>query len=64
VNAIYIYAVSWRKHDSGCVPMDSEVITKSNTDTEILRFDVLDELLERVAKAEQSAVTLEFCTSN
>ena len=62
MNATYIYGVSWCKHDSGCV--DSEVITKSNTDTEILRFDVLDELLERDVKAEQSAVTLAFCTSN
>ena len=38
--------------------MDSGVITKSNTDSEILSFDVLDELLERVANAEQSAFTL------
>jgi hypothetical protein len=44
--------------------MDSGVITKSNTDSEILSFDVLDELLERVANAEQSAFTLAFCTNN
>jgi hypothetical protein len=35
--------------------MDSEVITRTNTDTESLSFDVLDELLERVANAKQSA---------
>ena len=40
--------------------MGSEAITKSNTDTEILRFDVLDELLERDAKAEQSASLWHF----
>ena len=43
--------------------MDSEVITKSNTDTEILRFDVLDELLERVAKAEQRHFALAIRTT-
>jgi hypothetical protein len=44
--------------------MDCDVIAKTNTDTEILSFDVLDELLERVGDAKQSAFTLAFCTSN
>jgi hypothetical protein len=44
--------------------MDSKVITRTNTDPQILSFDVLDEFLERVANIKQSAFTLVFCTSN
>jgi len=33
-------------------------------DARVLTFDIADEVLERAAKAEPSAFTLAFCTSN
>jgi hypothetical protein len=39
-------------------------LPQTQTDKEILSFDVPDELLERAAKQEQGAFTLAFCTSN
>jgi hypothetical protein len=33
-------------------------------DAQVLTFDITDEVLERAAKADQSAFTLASCTSN
>ena len=41
----------------------NDVISKAESDEEILTFDVLDDALERAASAEQNAFTLVYCTN-
>src|SRR5262245_60660430 len=44
--------------------MDSEVFGQAELDEQILTFDIPDEALERVATAEQQAVTWIYCTNS
>ena len=43
--------------------MDSEVISQTETDDDIVTFDVPDDALERAASAEPKAFTLMYCTN-
>jgi hypothetical protein len=43
--------------------VDTEVISKAESDEKILTFDVPDDALERVASAEQNAFTLVYYTN-
>ena len=42
--------------------MNYEVICQTESDEEILTFDVSDDALERAGSTEQKAITLAYCT--
>jgi hypothetical protein len=44
--------------------MDNGMVAHAEADEEILSFDVPDEVLERAANAEQTALTLIYCTNH
>jgi hypothetical protein len=44
--------------------MDDGMISRAESDENILTFDVPDEALERAASAEQNALTMLYCTND
>lgn len=44
--------------------MDNEVISKAESDEDILTFDAPDEVLERAGSVKQQAFTWVYCTNS
>jgi hypothetical protein len=63
IHAMYFPCVRVGASIIGADAMNKEISSQSETDEEIPSFDVRDEMLERAANAEQTALTLIYCTN-
>ncbi len=62
LNTFIFIGVSWRKACVGANAMNKEIISQTESDEEILTFDIPDVVLERAGSAEQKAFTMFYCT--